>query len=225
MADKATRRKVVTSRIAEDGSAVSYDIHGPLDPATGKYPVVDTINYPATAVPENRQVWFMLHGISQVLASRYNRLDDNATPGDVKLALLEVLDAISDGSWSPGRSFAEREPTDLECAIAEATGQSVSDIIDQIENTFEKNEDGTIKITRTKDGKERRHRVFNQRMLDALAEDAKIKPILARLTAERAKRLQAEAKKGGTDLLDTMFTAANVSPPPAGMTEGDIAAQ
>lgn len=207
----ATRRKVVTARIADDLSAVEYDIHGPLNAETGKFPVVDTVRLPASAVPEDRQVWFMLYGVSQVLATRYNRLDEDATPGDVKIAVLEVLDAIADGTWAPGRSFAEREPTDLELAIAEATNTPVADIIDRIENTYEKNGDGTDKL----DKAGRKSRVFNKRMLDALAQDAKIKPILARLVAERAKRLAADSKKPGTDLLGSLFAPT----PPASPRE------
>lgn len=200
----ATRRKIVTAKIAEDNSTVSFDIHGPADDA-GKFPVVDTLDFAATSLPEGREVWFALYGLSQIVSNRYNRMDDDATPGDVRLAVLEVLDAVRDGSWTPGRSFVERDPTDLEMAIAEATGQPVADVMDRVENTFELAADGTPKL----DKKGRRARVFNKRMLDSLAQDAKIKPILARLVAERAKRLSAEAKRGGgTDLLGSMFTNA-----------------
>lgn len=216
----ATRRKIVTAQVSEDLSAVAFAIHGPVD-AAGKFPVVDVLTFLATDLPEGREVWFALYGLSQVVSNRYNRMDDDATPSDVRLAVLEVLDAVRDGSWTPGRSFAERDPTDLELAIAEATNQPIADVMDRIENTFEKNEDGTLAL----DKKGRRSRVFNKLMLNNLEQDAKIKPILARLVAERAKRLATEAKRGGgSDLLGSMFTTTtNLSP--EGMVMSEEAAQ
>lgn len=204
----ATRRKIVTARIAEDNSAVEFDIHGPAD-ADGKFPVVDTLTFNATSLPEGREVWFALYGLSQVVSTRYNRLDDDATPADVRAAVAEILDAVRDNTWTPGRSFAERDPTDLELAIAEATGQPVADVMTQIADKVQVNEDGTPKL----DARGRKMRVFTQRQLDLIAQDAQIKPILARLVAERAKRLQADARKGGgTNLLGSMFSAGAVAP-------------
>lgn len=208
----ATRRKIVTARIADDNSAVEFDIHGPVD-ANGKFPVVDSLVFNATSLPQDRELWFALYGLSQIVSNRYNRMDDDATPDDVRAAVAEVLNAVRDGSWTPGRSFAEREPTDLELAIAEATGQPVREVIEQIETKLVLNDDGTPKL----DKRGRTARVFNGRMLEALSQDAKIKPILARLVAERAKRLSAEAKRGGgTDLLGSMFAGAP-NPSPEGM--------
>lgn len=205
----ATRRKIVTARIAEDNSAIEFDIHGPLDAATGKFPVVDGLTFNAASLPASREVWFALYGLSQIVANRYNRLDDDATPADVRAAVAEILDAVRADTWQPGRSFTERDPTDLELAIAEALGRDIREVMDDIENKVQTNEDGTPKL----DKRGRQMRVFTQRMLDAIAADAKVKPILARLTAERAKRLQAEAKAGGgTDMLSSMFGTSEAEP-------------
>lgn len=201
MAERTPRRRVVTADIADDGSDLELNIHGPKDDA-GKYPVVDGLTFNATSIPQERVNWFALYGIQQILSNRWNRLDEDATPADVRSALAEIIDAIADNTWTPGRTFAEREPTDLELAVAEATGLPVSQIMDDFENKVQLDEHGEPKL----DKRGRKMRVFTQRMQDALANDAKIKPILARIVAERAKRLQAEAKRGGgSDLLGSMF--------------------
>lgn len=200
-ANTPKRRKIVTADIADDGADMVLSLHGPVD-SDGKFPVVDSLTFNETSIHSDLVRWFAMNGVKDILSNIWNRPDEDATPQSIRASLQKVLDAITDGSWEPGRSFVERDPTDLELAIAEATGQSVSAVIDRIENEYERDEHGELKL----DKAGRKSRVFNKRMLDALANDVKIKPILARLTEERAKRLKAEAKSGGgRDLLGSIF--------------------
>lgn len=199
----ATRRRIVSAKIAETGDTVTYNIHGPAD-ADGKFPVVDTVSFAVGNIPADKRDWFTLYGVSQVVSNSYNKLDDDVTPDDVRKSVCDVLDEIEAGTWAPGRAgFAEREPTDLELAMAEVMGREVSDIMDHVDNDVQTNEDGSPKL----DARGRKMRVFTKRMLDNIANDPAVKPVYARIVAERAKRLAAEAKssKGGQSKLSGLF--------------------
>jgi hypothetical protein len=208
----ASRRRIVSAKIAEDAADLTFDIFGPAG-EDGKQPVADTMTYNRTSIPDSLGPYLQMYGLAQIVSNRYNRLDEDATPADVRAAVSEVLDAVTAGTWTPGRVMGEREPTDLELAIAEATGTPISDLLDRIENEVQLDANGQPKL----DGRGRKMRVFTQRVLDGLKDDPAVRPIYARLVAERAKRLQAAAKnKGGVSSLGKLFAAPSgeVSPEP-----------
>jgi len=201
MADKRLRK--VSAKIADDGSAVEYYIYGPAG-EDGKQSVVTTTRLDAALVPTDRLQWFALHGVSQIVANAYNRPTVSDDPAEVLKIVNAVLADIASGEWSPGRhSFAEREPTDLELAMAEVMGRDVADVMKHVEEDVQLDDNGAPKL----DKKGRQMRVFTKRMLETIAEDPAVKPVYARIVAERAKRLQAEAKagKGGESKLGSLF--------------------
>ena len=199
----AQRKRIVFNTIADDGADITFDILGPPN-ADGKQEVVDTVTYAFASVPANRAQWFALHGIAAVVSNRYRALDDDATPADVRASIEGTLSTITAGTWEPGRTFAERAPTDLELAIAEATNTPIADLLNRIENEVQLNADGTPKL----DARGRKMRVFTQRVLDGLKDDPAVRPIYARLLAERAKRESAAAKAGGgTSKLSGLFAS------------------
>ncbi len=202
MADKRLRK--VSASISDDGSSVEYRVFGPADD-TGKQPVADTTAFRADQLPSDRYAWFALYGLSQVVANAYNRPSVGDTPAEVLAVVNSVLADVASGEWSPGRSggFTEREPTDLELAMAEVMGRSVDDIIAHINDDIERNADGSPKL----DARGRTKRVFTKTLLAEIANDPAIKPVYARLVTERAKRLGAEAKsaKGGESKLAGLF--------------------
>ena len=208
----ATRRKLVRSKIAPDGSAVTFDIFGPAD-SNGDQSVVSTLSFNVADIPADRLSWFAAYGYAQIGSNRYNKLsDEDATPDRVRRELDDLGTTVSNGTWTPGRVLADREPSDLELAIAEATGTPIADLLDRIENEVHLDEHGNPK--RDKAG--RVSKVFTKSVLTSLAEDPAVKPIYARLVAERAKRLSAEAKRGGTagSALSGLFAARTVEQQP-----------
>lgn len=219
-----TRRKIVRATIADDGADVAYAVFGPADD-TGKQTVADTLTFDVASIPIDRLHWFCLYGLSQVVSNQYNKLPDDATPATVRQTIAATLDAVRENTWTPGRSFAERDPTDLELAMAEAMGRDVREVMDHVENDVQRDDAGNPKL----DKRGRMMRVFTQRTLDSIAEDPAVKPIYARIVAERAKRLQAEAKKGGgTSKLSGLFgpapAPATAAPEPDATVE-PVAAQ
>ncbi len=201
-----TRLRKVSASIASDGAEVTYSVFGPAD-ATGKQPVVSTTALRADQIPPARLTWFALHGVSQVVANSYNRPSVSDDPAEVLAIVNTVLADIVSGVWSPGsRAPTEREPTDLELAMAEVMGRSVEDIIEHINDDIERNADGSPKL----DARGRTKRVFTKTLLAEIANDPAIKPVYARLVTERAKRLGAEAKsaKGGESKLAGLFGPA-----------------
>jgi hypothetical protein len=205
MADKRLRK--VSASISDDGSEVTYNIFGPADD-TGKQPIASTTAFTVSQLPADRYAWFALYGLSQVVANSYNRPSVGDTPAEVLAVVNSVLADVASGQWSPGRSggFAEREPTDLELAMAEVMGRSVEDIMEHVADDIQREPDGSPKL----DKRGRTMRVFTARMLASIAEDPAVKPVYARLVAERAKRLGAEAKsaKGGESKLAGLFGQA-----------------
>jgi hypothetical protein len=209
MAEKRLRK--VSAVIAEDGTSVEYRTFGPAD-SNGHQAVVDTTAMHADQIPHDRLNWFALYGISQVVANGYNRPTVGNDPVEVLAVVNAILADIASGEWSPGRqSFAERDPTDLELALAEVMGQSVDDVMKHVDEDLQTNDDGSPKL----DKRGRTMRVFTKRMLDDLADDPAVKPVYARIVAERAKRLSAEAKAGkaGVSKLGGLFAPAVTDTP------------
>lgn len=201
-AAKTKRLRTVSLAKIEAGVA-HFNIYARELGADGKQAVAAVQQVPFDDIHETLRPTLALIGFNSVWANRYNRLDD-PTPAAVLESLKPLYEAIHDGSWTPGRVFDERDPTDAELAIAEATGKSVSDIMDMFENTYEMNPDGSPKV----DKAGRRSKVWTAKVIEQACNDPRVKPIYARLVNERAKRLSAEAKKGGAEntLLGGLFS-------------------
>lgn len=202
----STRRKTVSATINEDNNAVAFKIYTRPDDA-GNQSVAETVNVSLADISKRYHNYFTLLGFNTLFSNRYNRLD-NPDAAEVRKCYDEFATAIFNGTWEPGtRAVGDSEPDDIVVAIAEATGQPVHVIQDRIDNELQKNEDGTPRV----DKRGRNMRVFNAAMLAKIADDPKVKPILARLSAERAKRLSAEAKAQAasgvqSSMLDTFGT-------------------
>ena len=204
MADKRLRK--VSASISDDGASVEYRIFGPAA-SDGKQPIADTTAFHADQLPQDRFNWFALYGLSQVVANAYNRPTVGDAPAEVLAVVNAVLADVASGEWSPGRqSFAEREPTDLELAMAEVMGRDIADVMEHVDEDIQRDDTGAPKL----DKRGRTMRVFTKRMLDSIADDPAVKPVYARIVAERAKRLTAEAKAGktGVSKLGGLFAPA-----------------
>lgn len=84
--------------------------------------------------------------------------------------------------------------------------------MEHVADDIQREPDGSPKL----DKRGRTMRVFTQRVLASIAEDPAVKPVYARLVAERAKRLGAEAKstKGGESKLAGLFGQPTPAPEP-----------
>lgn len=185
----STRRKTVSATINEDNTAVTFKLYTRPDDA-GNQSVAETVSVTLDDIAPRYRDYFILLGFNTLFSNRYNRLD-NPDATDTCKCFDDFASAVRDGTWEPGtRAVGDSEPDDIVVAIAEATGQPVHVIQDRIDNELQKNPDGTPRV----DKRGRNMRVFNAAMLAKIADDPKVKPILARLSAERAKRLTAEAK-------------------------------
>jgi hypothetical protein len=200
---RTKRLRVVALDRIENGVAHFNVFSRDLD-AEGKQPIAAVQEVPYTDIHETLRETMALLGFASVWSNRYGRLDA-PSPAEVLESLKPLYEAIHDGTWTPGRAFEERDPTDIELAVAEATSKPVADIMEMFENTFSKNIDGTFVL----DKRGHKSRVYTKRVLDQFAEDPRIKPILARIVSERAKRLSADAKRGGTEnsALNSLFAA------------------
>lgn len=147
---------------------------------------------------------FALLGLAEAFRNRTNGLDA-PLGADLRKQLDDLLAEVKSGDFKPGRSLAEREPTDIELALAEATGQPIHLIQKDVEERLVRDAEGNPK----RDARNRTQRVFTKRALDALASDPRIKPIMARLARERADRLARDmrGKKAddSTSKLGAMF--------------------
>lgn len=207
MADKRKLTRIRLTGIA-DGIA-SFNIYSPHFDAEGKQTVdrQKTFNY--AALHDSLIPTLALQGVASALSNRHNRLDE-WTPAIISDVFDKLVAELSDGTWTPGRTWDEREPTDLELAVAEATGQDIAAVMRDFDERIVLNADGTPKL----DKRGHKSRVFTKTMQDNLAKDPAIRPILARLADERAKRLRAEAKSASDapSTLGSLFAAPAAEP-------------
>jgi hypothetical protein len=179
-----SRRRIATADLANS----KLDVYGAPD-ASGKQAVSFSFPIDPAKWQDAKRQQAAIYGFIQFAANTYNRLDD-PSPENVR-AVLDKLDAaLTDGTFEPGRNLAQGEPTLLERALAEATGVPVADMQRDIAERLVLGPDGTP-VT---DARGRNKRVFTKAVLDAMARDPNVQPILARLTREEAVRLDREAK-------------------------------
>lgn len=186
----ASRRKNISFE-HKDGTLVASIYTRP--DANGAQGVAETLTIGADAIHTSLIPVFMFEGFKSFLTNRTNRLDD-PDASDLRRVYDSFAAAVADGTWQPGRQFEAGEPSDLELAIAEATGQPVHLVqkrIDEVLSQVAKNPDGT---DRTDKRGHVVHVYSKSKLYAGFADDPKVKPILARLTAERARRMAAEAK-------------------------------
>jgi hypothetical protein len=106
------------------------------------------------------------------------------------------------------------EPDDIVLAMAEATGRPVHVIQKDIDERIQKDASGNP----IRDKKGRTRKFFTQAVLDKLAQDPRVAPIMARLAKERADKMAAAAKgqkRNAPSTLDTMFAPETSNPPPS----------
>jgi hypothetical protein len=188
-----TRRRTVSTTLAEDGQSAAFAIYT-RPAADGTQHIAETVTFPVADVHADLLSTFALMGFATAWSNRFQRLD-NPHASDVRRSFDEFVAIVKDGTWQPGRAIGEGEPTDLELAIAEATGQPVHVIQKRIEEDVVRTPDGQPVL----DARGRHKRIFTKAYLEAIANDPKVKPIYARIVAERARRLAAEAKADKRD--------------------------
>jgi hypothetical protein len=87
-------------------------------------------------------------------------------------------------------SYDAGEPDDIVLAMAEATGRPVHVIQQDIDERIQKDASGNP----IRDKKGRTRKFFTKAVLDKLAQDPRVAPIMARLAKERADKMAAAAK-------------------------------
>lgn len=187
---KTPRLKIVSADLS--ASPPSFNIYGPDRDASGKQTVASTYHLDLDAVfhGDARMIaLFVTQGFHAVASNAYTRMD-NPTPEGVLQVFEKLAASIKDGTWSPGRSLGEKEPTDIVLAIAEATGQTVDAVQTRIDTELVRLPNGEPKLS----SNGRTQRVFTDTMLSNIAKDPKVAPIMARLARERADKMAKAAK-------------------------------
>ena len=205
MADK--RRKTVRVAPEDDYSAVTLTLYD--RPADGEQRVHATVAFDISTIPPALVPAFLTRGFTETFANIYNRLDDPSGE-DLVECYTRFAASVKDGTFTPGRSY-ESEPTDLELAIAEATGQPVHLVQQTIEDTLARPKLSADGVTPLRDKAGRIvHQYRRADVLKSLSTDPAVQPILARLTAERARRMASDAKKahGQPSALTSIFGSA-----------------
>ena len=205
MADK--RRKTVRVAPEEDYSAVTLTLYD--RPVDGEQKVYSTVSFDLATIHPSLIASQLCRGFTETFANIYNRLED-PTGEELLDCYTKYAASIKDGTFSPGRSY-ESEPTDLELAIAEATGQPVHLVQQTIEDTLARPKLSADGVTPLRDKAGRIvHQYRRTDVLKSLSTDPAVQPILARLTAERARRMAADAKKahGQPSALTSIFGPA-----------------
>lgn len=208
MADK--RIKVCSQEI--EGSTISLNIYGEPD-EHGIQHVTSKVTYDVTKLPEPMQLTLAAVGYGRICENRYNRQSGGV---DVAAVAVKLWDELAAGEWTPGRMAAagESEPSDLELAVAEVTGQPIHLVQHQFAETTQYYDAHGQVVPSTSPSAERQKltqagkalRFFNKDMQTRLSVDPRIAAVLARLERERAQKRIAEARKtSAAPLVDDLF--------------------
>jgi hypothetical protein len=209
MAD--TKRKRFVSTKIENGVA-TFNLFGPPN-EDGEQTVDRTATFHPAVVAETIRDNVICQGFATIFANAYQSMSD-VDPAEAEKLFNRVLDAVKEGTWTPGRSYDAGEPDDIVVAMAEATGRPVHVIQNDIDERIQKDAEG--KPIRDKKGRTRKF--FTQAVLAKLAQDPRVAPIMARLAKERADRMAAAAKgqkRNAPSTLDTMFANPETEQPAA----------
>jgi flavodoxin len=118
MPDIKSRLKIADQLVSDDHSTLTFKFyHADQFDAEGKQKVRTTISLPINELPSD----FMRHcacvGFGTIASGRYRRDDDTAPEDTVNALYASMLD----GTWTPGRESAPREPSPFIEALAELT--------------------------------------------------------------------------------------------------------
>lgn len=199
MAD--TKRKRFVSTKIENGIA-TFNLFGPPN-EDGEQTVDRKVEFNPSAVADAIRDNVICQGFATIYANAYQSMSD-VDPAEAEKLFQRVLDAVKDGIWTPGRSYDAGEPDDIVIAMAEATGRPVHIIQQDIDERIQKDAQGNP----IRDKKGRTRKFFTKAVLDKLAQDPRVAPIMARLAKERADKMAAAAKgqkRNAPSTLDTMF--------------------
>lgn len=180
-----TKRKIATSRLVDS----TLDVFGP-PAADGKQSVAFSYPIDPSKWTEPMRNLAAIYGFIQFASNTYNRIDD-PSPANVRAVLDKLSASLADGTFEPGRHGVMGEPDLLTRAIAEATGTDVLVMQADIADRLVLDGDGNPVV----DKRGRNKRVFTKAVLENIARDPKVAPILARLTREEADRLSKAARE------------------------------
>ncbi len=205
MAD-AKRRKTVSTSFNNDGTA-SVSLYTAPD-ASGAQGIAETLSFDEKAISDKLFSSFAVRGVLATFANIYNRIE-NPSATQLHDCWTAFASQVADGSFEFGRHY-ESEPDDLVLAVAEVTQQPVHVVQQQIDNLL-------AEPAKLPDGSDRRDKagrivhVWGKAKLYKAIEDGTpgVKAAVAKLIAERARRLAAEAKSGKlTGAIDLFARAA-----------------
>lgn len=186
-----TRNKVMTSSIEAGVLTITHY----TDPANGPQTVAGTLKFTLQDLPTPTILDLAGGGLARDISQSCN--NSNGHPDVVAIATRR-FESMKAGEWHPGKPAVESEPTDLQRAIAEITGQPIHYIINEFETRMQKTNGG--EIWRDSRGKPRRE--FNAAKQAELMQDPEVAEVMARYARERA----AAAKKGQhAKVVSTLF--------------------
>jgi hypothetical protein len=206
MAD--TKRKRFVSTKIENGVA-TFNLFGPPN-EDGEQTVDRAVTFNPGVVADTIRDNVICQGFATIFANAYQSMSD-VDPAEAEKLFNRVLDAVKDGTWTPGRSYDAGEPDDIVLAMAEATGRPVHVIQQDIDERIQKDASGNP----IRDKKGRTRKFFTKAVLDKLAQDPRVAPIMARLAKERADKMAAAAKgqkRTAPSSLDTLFLGTDPQP-------------
>jgi hypothetical protein len=209
MAD-TKRIKIATGAI--EGSVLTLRCYDAPHDDGSNQTVIETLVYDVAELPVPVQAQLCALGLNRQIEQRYNRGGD--TFPAVPAIAARVWASMKDGTWQLGRVASESEPSDLELALAEVTNTPIHVVQQRFEEDVVRYPTGhPHEGEPILDAKGRTRRYFDKQMQARLAEQPRVKLVLARLAQERAKRLAAEAKgKTGTTDLDALFPGERTAP-------------
>lgn len=185
MAD--TKRKRFVSTKIENGVA-TFNLFGPPN-EDGEQTIDRKVEFTPSVVADAIRDNVLCQGFATIYANAYQSMDE-VDPATAEELFNKVLAAVREGTWQPGRSYDAGEPDDIVVALAEATGRPIHLIQQDVDERIQKDASGQP----IRDKKGRTRKFFNKAMLEKLARDPKVSPIMARLAKERAERMAKDAR-------------------------------
>jgi len=190
------RLKIADTTIADDHNSIKFEFYG--DSVNGKeQAVIETATVDITAFPAPLVNHLACVGFASVAGQKYRRSDTDDAPS-AQVVVATLVKAFADGTWTPGRESAPREPTPFVEALSRLTNTPTHVIEHEMS-------DNKVKWTKSYVAEVRR--------------DPRVAKVVAEIIEARAKRDAAKAKergKGAAPSLDLggLFSA----PAPAAAT-------
>jgi hypothetical protein len=188
------RTRKITAGLNDAGHG-TFAIHTRPD-EVGKQGIAEVVTLDPAYINADLIPTLALRGVADVLAVRIQRLD-NPDASTIRATYDTLIEELHAGTWTPGRSFDAGEPDDMVTVLAEVYTQPVhviQKIIDDKLAECKLAPDGTP----FKDKAGRVVHLYSKAKLYASFEaEPRVKAGLARILAERAKTMAADARKGG----------------------------